>query len=350
MIGTDIPNASLAEHLRSAHDALSAWNIRVADVQRVSVSENIAFRVAGLDGRTYVLRLHRPGYHSLDELVAEQTWTQALLEAGIDVPVPVPTRHGHGYSSVDVGGEHRHAGLLRWVDGEPLHAILGRPHARPEGAEYESAEPSETIFRYFERLGEIIAAIHDQATGWRVPAGFARHALDADGLMGERPFWGRFWESPYLTPAERRRLEALRQPIRDILSQCPKEGLYSLIHADLHPGNVIVDGARLHVIDFDDSGFGWHHYDFAVALYHYQQDARFQRLRDALFAGYRRIRRLGAEAVELLPLFLLIRSLASIGWSAARPELNPSERSQWLMQLVDRSASRTLAMFHASVR
>ena len=335
-------DALLAEHLRAAREALSAWDLRVANVERVSVSENIAFRVADLTGKSYVLRLHRPGYHTLDELIAEQTWTAALLKAGIDVPVAVPTRDGSGYARVQVDGEKRYAGILEWVDGEPLHAILGGPltNAGPH-----EAPPADPIFRYFALLGEIIASIHHQAEGWTIPAGFARHVLDADGFMGEQPFWGRFWESPYLSGAERRRLAALRQPIHDILSQCRKENMYSLIHADLHPGNVIVHGSRLHVIDFDDAGFGWHHYEFAVALCHYQHDPRFERLRDALFAGYRRVRQLSDEAVDLLPLFLLVRSLASIGWTAARPEHESGGRSAWLMQLVDKSAAKTLAAF-----
>ena len=41
--------------------------------------------------------------------------------------------------------------------------------------------------------------------------------------------------------------------------------VYSMIHADMHPGNVLVDGDRLTVIDFDDAAWGWHAYDIAVA-------------------------------------------------------------------------------------
>ena len=44
---------------------------------------------------------------------------------------------------------------------------------------------------------------------------------------------------------------------------------YSVIHADMHPGNIVVDGDRLTVIDFDDAGFGWHQYDIATALTHW---------------------------------------------------------------------------------
>ena len=329
--------ALLDEHVRAARQVLGAWNIEVAAVERVSVSENIALRVLATNGLPYVLRLHRPGYHTLDELVSEQIWTAALLEAGVDVPVPVPTVAGTGYAAVDVAGERRQAGLLEWVEGETLGAVIDR-QTRAAGGE---AAP---LLTHFTALGEIMASIHNHAAAWSPPSGFARHACDADGLMGEQPLWGRFWESPYLEAQLRRRLAALRQPLHDALSAYGKErDGYSMIHADLHPGNVVVAGGRLHVIDFDDAGFGWHLYEIAVALYHYQHDPRFGALRDALLLGYRRRRPFPAEALRRLPLFLLIRSLALIGWSAARPELpHGKERTAWLMQSIDESAIAVL--------
>ena len=119
--------------------------------------------------------------------------------------------------------------------------------------------------------------------------------------------------------------------------------VYSLIHADFHPNNVIVNGERLHVIDFDDAGFGWHAYDFAVALYHYQDAPNHPAIRDALLDGYRQVRPLADDTVAMIPLFLLIRSLASIGWTAARPELPlNADRTAWLMGLVDRDAAKVL--------
>ena len=317
-----------AEHLRAARQALEAWPLTVADVALVSVSENIAFRVTDTHGRSYVLRLHRPWYHDHAELVSEQTWTAALLDAGVDVPVVVKAADGRGYVPVAVGDERRYAGLLEWVDGETLADRIG------SGREAD-------VKGSFVRLGAIIAALHEQAEGWTVPEGFTRHAFDADGLMGEQPFWGRFWESPHLDGSQRRRLDSLRHRIHAILSGYRKDrGVFSLIHADLHAANVIVNGERLHVIDFDDAGFGWHAYDFAVALYHHQDDADYPAIRDALIEGYRQVRPVADDTVGMIPLFLLIRSLASIGWTAARPELKRNaDRTQWLMRLVDRDAA-----------
>ena len=95
--------------------------------------------------------------------------------------------------------------------------------------------------------------------------------------------------------------------------------------ADLHPHNLLVNGDQLHVIDFDDSGFGWHQYEIAVALDAYRKPPHFEVARDALIAGYRSERPLSDAAIELLPMFLLIRSLALLGWLHERPEHNRGE-------------------------
>ena len=102
--------------------------------------------------------------------------------------------------------------------------------------------------------------------------------------------------------------------------------VYSLIHADMHPGNVLVDGDRLTVIDFDDAGLGWHAYDIAVALVYQQRRPAFGDLERAYLAGYRSVRRLSEETLGLLPMFRLVRGLAQIGWFHQRPELDRADR------------------------
>ncbi len=96
---------------------------------------------------------------------------------------------------------------------------------------------------------------------------------------------------------------------------------FSLIHADLHPRNVLIDGAHAAVIDFDDAGFGWHQYDLAVALVTYQDRPDFRLFRDACITGYRSLRAISDADLAMLPMFLLIRDLAQVGWFHQRPEL-----------------------------
>ena len=66
-----------------AKRALEAWNLDGACLENLAISENVAFRVDA-NGQTYVLRIHRPTYHTLKELNSELLWTKALRKEGID--------------------------------------------------------------------------------------------------------------------------------------------------------------------------------------------------------------------------------------------------------------------------
>jgi len=297
--------------LDAARRALEHFPIKPLDVSLLARAENITFKVADDAGNLYTLRLHRPAYHTLEELQSERLWTKALLQAGIHAPEPVTMRDGRDFAGVDVPmlGEFRHASLSRWVPGEPLMPLIcdGTPCGRPE--------------LYFRKLGALIATMNNQAAGWHPPAHFRRHALDADGLMGTQPFWGRFWERSDLSPDESALLVETRTRLHAQLVRYGNDASrYSVIHADLHPGNVLVSGDTLTAIDFDDVAWGWHMYDLAAALNQCQEFADFDALLAACVEGYRNVRPITDEDLAMLPLFLLVRGLVEIGWFADRPE------------------------------
>ena len=300
----------------AAVEALKSFPIDPAPPELIALSENVTFRVVDRrDGSAYVLRLHRPGYHSLEALNSERVWTRALADAGVDVPIPIQTRDGSDYVAVNIVAldQQRQAGMTRWTDGELLADLLARND--------DPAAPE----RYFEQLGAIEAAMHNQSSGWRSPAGFARHSVDRDGLMGDAPFWGPFWDHPVLSASERKLVVETRDRIRGAMDRLGRDpSIFGMIHADLHAGNLLVGEGRLTVIDFDDCGFGWHLYDIAVALYHQQSSRRFEALQDAFVRGYRTRRAIGDDALALIPMFLLVRGLAVIGWLLQRPEIDAS--------------------------
>jgi Ser/Thr protein kinase RdoA (MazF antagonist) len=318
--------AAAESFTRAARDALKAFSIRSGQLTLINHSENVTFKVTDTrDGAAYVLRLHRPGYHALQSLQSEHVWTRALAAVGVAVPSPVAARDGREYVEVNIPGtaERRYAGLAKWVQGERLADLLRR---RPD---------IRVIERWYEQIGSLLASIHNQSAGWQPPVDFRRHALDADGLMGEAPFWGRFWEHPVLSVAERDLLLATRGRIHGALIRYGKNPVtYSMIHADPFADNVLINDGRVAVIDFDDAAFGWHQYDLAVALVELQALPSFVATQQACIRGYRAMREISDRALAMLPLFQLTRGMVEIGWFHQRPEIALPSSFQTMKDLV----------------
>ena len=292
--------------------ALAYFPVVPATVEFVDFSENVTFRIREQDTQSdYVLRLHRPGYNSLTELESEREWVSALVDCGIPVPEPVRTINGKHFVSIDIPGsdEQRYVGMTTWREGVPLYRC-------PEV--YSDPGQRRRILR---RIGEITADMHNQAVSWEVPAAFTRPSLDLDGLLGETPRWGRFWEHTALPPGGREQLLEARDKLRGLLSAYGRgPHNYSLIHADLDSDNIIYDEGDLALIDFDDSAYGWHAYDIASALIEYCADPDFDELQTAMLEGYRERRSFAVTDEKMLPDFLLVRGLAIVGWYHDRPE------------------------------
>lgn len=296
----------------AALQALESFPVDIEDIGLIAHSENVTFRVSVHGSDTdYVLRLHRPGYNTLEELDSERLWTRKLCEAGISVPASLRTRHGKHFVLTDIpaAGEQRYAGMTNWMEGTPLNEYL------------ESTTDREERQGIFRRIGEIAATAHNQTVDWTAPPGFTRRTLDIDGLLGEAPHWGRFWEHTALSAADRRLLRRARDKLRAALGTYGRNAEnFGLIHADLHAENIVYRHGKLSLIDFDDSAYGWHMYDIASALFEEQHVADFDALRAALLDGYRSVRPLASRDIDILRTFMLIRGMAIVGWFHERPE------------------------------
>ncbi len=295
-------------YLAAAAEAAPAWGIAPDSVEIISRSENVVCK-AELDGGVpAVMRLHRPGYNSLDQMRSEVVWVGALAESGVRVPRPLPSKGGDYYVPVPLGDQTCYVGVIEWVDGE----ALGQPIGGNVGG---------AVGRY-RLIGEVAAGIRAHSATWTVPEGFVRRRWDADGLVGEHPLWGRFWEVEKLS-ADQRELfaEARAHMVERLghLSTGPER--FGLIHADLHLGNLMDDGDGLTAIDFDDAGFGWFAHELAVALHPVLAEPTFPDIRRSLVDGYRSVHPFAEDEVELIDTLLAMRCMMIIGWLDARPEL-----------------------------
>jgi Ser/Thr protein kinase RdoA (MazF antagonist) len=271
-----------------------------ATASLINVSENATYRVDDpATGRRTILRVHRLGYHSVQAIASELDWLAALRrDEGIGTPGVLPAADGDRVITVadPSGGPGRTCVMFEYLPGE---------------------EPApDRLVEVFERLGEITARMHRHARSWRRPPGFTRFHWDYDAALGARSRWGR-WQDGLGVRGEA--LAVLDRLDRELRVRLAAHGggadRYGLIHADLRPANLLVDGrAAPSVIDFDDCGFGWYIYDLAAAVSFIEHDPRVPEMIDSWLRGYRTVLDLDQAQEKEIWTFILLRRLLLVAW------------------------------------
>ena len=234
----------------------------------------------------------------MGELQSELQWMAHLNANGLGTPEPL--------ASIDGSYCHEINGtivdVLEWLEGETLTERLC------------SAHPDKLVATFCE-LGRSLAELHVICDKWAVPSGFTRPDWNVEGLVGEAPVWNRFWENPLLSPELRRELANARAAAGNTLSKIAPQLDHGLIHADVIPDNVLVAGDRIHLIDFDDGGYGFRLFDLATTLNKIPASANQGRYEAAFLDGYLAI---GDMDLTWLPLFRALRCFTYIGWIMTR--------------------------------
>ena len=278
-------------------DALTLWGYETATCTFIAGRENQVYHVKA-GKKEFALRLKRPGYRNKKELLSELQWLQAMDRAGLSVPQPRAALSGALLETID----GRYVDLTGWLPGRPL----GR-----------SREPLQLddALATFRALGSEMARLHLACDAWRLPDGFSRCNWDLEGLLGNDPLWGRFWENPTLDRDTATLLKRFRDTAGDDLARQSENLDYGLIHADLVRENVMLDGPHIRMIDFDDGGFGYRLFDIATALLKNMAEPNYEKLKASLLNGYRAYRPLDTGALDL---FIALRATTYIGWIVTR--------------------------------
>jgi Ser/Thr protein kinase RdoA (MazF antagonist) len=307
------PQQRLGRLEQLARVALARWNLDAAPLALLKYRENAVFKVMDPgSGERFVLRVHRPGYHSDAELRSELQWTAALITDGIAAPAAVPTRAGESFVTVrhESVPEPRQCDLLRWIDG----AIIGSI----EGDHVASAD--EVRSNHF-LAGRLAGLIHNHGERWPRPPGFTRPSMDFEGLIGSRGYLGPYGACTLLSADQVALLDRARNSIAGALAAFGQTSdRYGLTHGDFLPENLLREGDSLSIIDFDDCGFGWHVMDIATSLLFLLGEPHYDDALAGFVGGYREVRPLPDEHLEMLPVFLLTRAMTYVGWCGSRPE------------------------------
>lgn len=285
--------------------ALGLWpGLAGAKLTLINHSENETFLVARPEGKKSTLRVHRPSYQSTANIQSELAWLDALRK-DTDVPVPraIPGIDGQALQHfVTPGGELRHAVLFEFLEGsEP--ALDG------------------DVKWLFNVLGGYAARLHRQVETWHKPSGFERQAWSAATILDVDGLWGDWRIAPGVTRQVRLVLDRLDAALwRRLAEYGQGADRYGLIHADMRLGNLLVDGERVSLIDFDDSGFCWFAYDFAAAVSFHETHKSMPGLRASWLDGYRKVRPFSAEDEAAIDSMVMLRRMALLAWIGSHAE------------------------------
>jgi len=280
-----------------------------ASVELLNVSENATFLVRDPGSGPSVLRVHRLGYHTEQEIASELAWMDALrAEAGVRTPRVLPATNGQRVVTVpENSSRERHCVRFEFLPGT-------EPGAEPAEGGPEDGQ-SILTGRHFEELGEITARMHGHARSWARPEWFTRFHWDYAAAFGDRARWGRWQDGVGVGPSERHVLTRLDDTLHARLSafgQGPER--YGLVHADTRLANLLVHEGSVSVIDFDDSGFSWYLYDLGTSVSFFEHSPEVPGLVDSWLTGYRQVAELSAEDEAEIWTFIMFRRLLLLAW------------------------------------
>ncbi|MEZ4865567.1 MAG: phosphotransferase [Caldilineaceae bacterium] len=297
----------LADELlaRWAHDG---WR---AKFWRASTNFVFFFKNAGQD---YVLRFNHADERTAAMIEAEVAVVNALAAQGVRVAKPMRSLAGHYVESVETDHGLFHAVVFVALPGKQL--------------ELEDLTPAQ-VARWGQALGEL-------------------HNATAQLSYTGRPTWAEQlqWVDQIL-PVEEMAARQTLVTLQQQLHQLPTTGAtVGLIHYDFELDNLFWDGEQIGLIDFDDSAVYPFVADLAFALSDLFDDNPAQvDLQQETFlhfvAGYRSVRPVAEEELQLIPLFLRVQNLVTYArLHRALTPVNPAGELPWMAGLREKLAAK----------
>ena len=270
-------------------DFLAQYKLEGSTFKNVNHGFNSSFKVDAPDGCSYALRINTNSKKSASQVEAEIRLLELIAENRVvDSPLPVRTNLDQAYSkvSLDFLGNDVLAVLSHWIDGEDL-----------------GDEIADTELR---QLGAAMAKLHKFAS--KVPKELVNAFPRIDRTLFNSPDNLRK-DDPRFDQEMRSLIDQAFEISDAVFKEISKSSDPIVIHADLHPSNILKTSAGLAVIDFDDVGVGYEIQDLAITFF-YLRDMPGRE--DLVLEGYRSVTELPRMKSEQMEALLLSRQLLLI--------------------------------------
>ena len=266
---------------------LATYDLGPHQAESINHEYNSTFKVTTADGTRFALRVNVNSQRTAANLAAEVFWVNSITE--VKTPKPVATKTGELSSQAwhEASGRSLNAVLYTWLDGEEL-----------------GDEPTDEQLK---AAGVAMAKLHETAAQIKLPPGVELPDLSDF-------FWGGndllLSQQSKLSPDERAQITAFKSRVDQVIA-CLSEGSKpQLLHADIHPWNLMWHEGELAVFDFDDSGIGLPVQDLATSLYYLDTDEQEQ----AFIDGYSTVRQLPSHTANQMKLLKLHRRVLLLNY------------------------------------
>ena len=252
--------------------------------------ENRVYQIGIEDERPVVAKFYRPGRWSDDSIQEEHEFSIALADQEIPVVPPI---------EID-GATLKHAGPYR------LAVYPCRGGRAPDLDNYELQT----------QLGRLIARIHleGETSSFR-----HRPRVDIESYGVESMDY--LLDNEFIPEDNCDAYESVAELVLDGVEACFERAGNTQeirLHGDFHPGNVLVDQDRLHIVDLDDCRHG----PAVQDLWMFMSGDRAEQTPqlEALLEGYQSFRRFDPRELHLIEALRSLRIMHYAAWLARRWE------------------------------
>jgi len=244
------------------------------------------------DGEHAVFCLYRHGERREEEIEAELRIMAHLHEHGITVPLPIRLQNGDVLFALRQPEGIRYGMMITFLCGKPI----GRQFDDEVGA----------------AVGRLLASVHQSFRALSAP-------LDRPLLHFQSALTAAIEAFGNAAPHRSHdvvRLRVISDTLLREFTLTPETSPYGLLHGDIIPSNILIDGDGLALLDFDLCAFGWQLYDVASMLVEIAYWGMGTAVEAAFLQGYQKERPLTLEERAALPILQSIRCILSLGTPA----------------------------------
>lgn len=161
----DSLTAEINLNTQIATNAIAQYNLNLVKLEFIKHLENTTFKLSTEQGN-FLLRVYCGFYHRIQDIESEAKIIEYLSSFNnYAYQKPIRNNSDNFVSIGEFSGISKPVSILSWIDSPPI------------GHQVDNLD-------LFEKLGKLIAHIHNKLGDWHLRVDIQRPMLDADGLIG----------------------------------------------------------------------------------------------------------------------------------------------------------------------